>query len=105
MKTTQLRDRLLWRLRIAQLCVDAQRLQLARPLLEACQEEVSRHRIEEWEPSLAVEVAECLYRCRRGLASLEKAPSPELIQGVQDSFGLLCRLDPLAALASEPAAK
>ena len=102
---TQRRDRFLWRLRIAQLCFDAQRPKLAGPLLEECHEEVRRFRIHEWEPSLAVGVAQTLYRCRKSLIAGEKTPAKEELDKVQDSFAWLCQLDPLAALAAEPAAK
>ena len=101
---TQRRDRFLWRLQIAQLCFDAQKLQLASPLLEECHEEVRRHGIDEWEPSLAVHVAETLYRCRKSLVSAEKAPSPASIEKLRDSFAWLCQLDPVAALSVEPSA-
>lgn len=98
---TQRRDRFLWRVRIAQLCYDAQKLQLAGPLLEECFAEIQKHRIDEWEPTLAVEVAQTLYRCRKALTAAEKAPLPETVRGVKESFGWLCQLDPLAALAAE----
>ena len=102
---TQRRDRFLWRLRIAQLCFDAQRLQLAAPLLEECAEEVQRHHIHEWEPTLAVDVAQTLYRCRKGLAAATKDAGPEALDGVRETFAWLCQLDPLAALAAEPSGK
>jgi type VI secretion system protein VasJ len=102
---TQRRDRFLWRLRIAQLCFDAQRLQLAGPLLEECHDEVRRFHIEEWEPSLAVGVAQSLYRCRKSLMASEKSPAKESADRVRDSFAWLCQLDPLAALAAEPSSK
>ena len=101
----QRRDRFLWRLKIAQLCFDAQRLQLAAPLLEECYEEIRRFGIDEWEPSLAVEVAQTLYRCRKSLVAAEKTPSPQSLERVRDSFAWLCQLDPVAALAAEPSGK
>ncbi len=101
----QRRDRFLWRLCIAQLCSEAQRLQLASPLLEECYQEVQRFHVDEWEPSLAVEVAQTLYRCRKGLLAADKQGTPEAAQRVRDSFAWLCQLDPLAALAAEPTAK
>ncbi len=102
---TQRRDRLLWRLRIAQLCYEARRLQLAAPLLEECHDEIRRFHIDEWEPSLAVGVAQTLYRCRKSVTMSEKAPAQEALQRVEDSFAWLCQLDPLAALAAEPSGK
>ncbi len=99
----QRRDRFLWRLRIAQLCYDAQRLALAAPLLEECFEELRRYHIDEWEPALAVEAAQTLYRCRKALLTTDKEPTPEELGRVRDSFAWLCQLDPLAALAADPA--
>jgi type VI secretion system protein VasJ len=105
MTCTQRRDQFLWRLRIAQLCHDAQRFQLAVPLLEECAEDIQRFHIDEWEPRIAVDVAHTLYRCRKSLASSAKEPAPEALQGVRESFAWLCQLDPLAALAAEPTGK
>lgn len=99
---TQRRERLLWRVRIAQLCLEAKKLRLATSILEDCAEEIRRYRIDEWEPVLAVDVAQSLYRCRKTLTAAEKAPAQEALQGVRDSFAWLCQLDPLAALAAEP---
>jgi type VI secretion system protein VasJ len=101
----QKRDRFLWRLRMAQLCFDAQRLQLAAPLLEECFDEIKRYHIDEWEPTLAVDVAQTLYRCRKSLTSSEKTPAQDALQSVRESFAWLCQLDPLAALAAEPSGK
>ncbi|MCK4659897.1 MAG: type VI secretion system protein TssA, partial [Phycisphaerae bacterium] len=103
--STQRRDRFLWRLRIAQLCFDAQRPQLAGPLLEECYEEVKHFGVREWEPSLAVDAAATLYRCRKMVMASEKSPAPETLEKVRDSFAWLCQLDPLAALAAEPSGK
>ena len=90
---------------MAQLCYDAKRLQLAAPLLEECYDDVQRYHIDEWEPTLAVDVAQTLYRCRKLLTASEKAPAQEAQQRVHDSFAWLCQLDPLAALAAEPSGK
>lgn len=102
---TERRNRFLWRLSIAQLCFESRRMQLASPLLEECYKEVQRFHVDEWEPSLAVEVAQTLYRCRKGILSAEKQATPEDAARVRDSFAWLCQLDPVAALAAEPAGK
>jgi len=98
----QRRDRLLWRLRIAQLCADAGKHAVAVPLLEQCQDDIERHHVEEWEPAVAAEVAHALYRCRKALLALEKQPTPEAKERLSGAFAWLCRLDPPAALALEP---
>lgn len=102
---TQRRDRFLWRVRIAQLCFDAKRFRIATPLLEECQDEIKRFRVDEWEPLLAVDVAQTLYRCRKSVTAGEKSPAPEVLKDVRDTFAWLCQLDPLAALAAEPSSK
>lgn len=102
---SQRRDRFLWRLRIAQLCLDSQRLSLAAPLLEECYDELRRYHIEDWEPTLAVEAAQTLYRCRKALLTGDREPTPEELGRVRESFAWLCQLDPVAALAAEPAGK
>ena len=96
------RDRFLWRLAMARLCYDSQRLQLALPLLEECHGEIQRYHIDEWEPSLALEVAQALYRCRKAAVTSQKEPTREALAGVRESFAWLCQLDPVAALAAEP---
>ncbi len=101
----QRRDRFLWRAQIAKLCFDAKKLKLAAPLLEECYQEIQRYHIEDWEPTLAVEVAQTLYRCRKALTAVDKNPPPEALAGVRESFAWLCQLDPLAALAADPAGK
>jgi type VI secretion system ImpA/VasJ family protein len=102
---SQRRDRFLWRVRIGQLLFDAKRFQLAAPLLEECFDEVRRFHLDEWEPSLAVELAQALYRCRKSLTMGEKDPPGESLEKVRESFAWLCRLDPLAAFAAEPTGK
>lgn len=99
---SQRRDRFLWRLTIARLCFEAGRQQLAAPLLEECREEIRRYHIQEWEPGLASQVAETLYKCRKALLSTQKEPAPEAVEHVRDSFAWLCQLDPLGALSAEP---
>ncbi len=92
----------MWRLRIAQLCFEAKKLQLSASLLEDCAGDIRRYHIDEWEPVLAVDVAQTLYKCRKTLTLADKAPAQEALQSVRDSFAWLCQLDPLAALAAEP---
>ncbi len=101
----QRRDRLMWMLAIAKLCFDSQRLQVAAPLLEECAQEIERYHIDEWEPALAVGVAQTLYRCRKAITAGQKDPAADDLRGVHESFAWLCQLDPLAALSAEPAGK
>jgi type VI secretion system protein VasJ len=84
------RDRFLGRLYLAKLCAEAGRLDLALPQLEGLDEEGRKFALEEWEPSLAAEIARELWRCHKASATPEKAA---------EFYGRLCRLDLGAALA------
>jgi len=84
------RDRFLGRLYLAKLCAEAGRLDLALPQLEGLDEEGRKFALEEWEPSLAAEIARELWRCHNASATPEKAA---------EFYGRLCRLDLGAALA------
>jgi len=84
------RDRFLGRLYLAKLCAEAGRLDLALPQLEGLDEEGRKFPLEEWEPSLAAEIARELWRCHKASATPEKAA---------EFYGRLCRLDLGAALA------
>lgn len=84
------RDRFLGRLYLAKLCAEAGRRDLALPQLEGLDEEGRKFALEEWEPSLAAEIARELWRCHKASATPEKAA---------EFYGRLCRLDLSAALA------
>jgi type VI secretion system protein VasJ len=84
------RDRFLGRLYLAKLCAEAGRADLALPQLEGLDEEGRKFALEEWEPSLALEIARELWRCHKGSSTPEKAV---------EYYGRLCRLDLGAALA------
>lgn len=84
------RDRFLGRLYLAKLCAEAGRVDLALPQLEGLDEEGRKFLLEEWEPSLALEIARELWRSYKSSATPEKAA---------EFYGRLCRLDLGAALA------
>jgi type VI secretion system protein VasJ len=86
------RDRFLGRLYLAKLCAEAGRQDLALPQLEGLDEEGKRFSLEEWEPSLAAEIARELWRSHKASATPEKA---------LEYYGRLCRLDLGAALAAD----
>lgn len=87
---TSRRDRFAARLDMAKLCLEGGRADLARPLLEALDEESRAFPLEEWEPDLCVELCTELVKCHSTLSSPEKA---------EEAYGRLCRLDLAAALA------
>jgi type VI secretion system protein VasJ len=85
------RDRFLGRLYLAKLCAEAGRSDLALPQFEGLDEDGRKFGLEEWEPSLAAEIARELWRCHKSSATPEKAV---------EFYGRLCRLDLGAALAA-----
>jgi len=84
------RDRFAARLDLARLCLEGGRPELARPVLEALDQEARTFPLEEWEPALCVELAAELVKCYSALSAPEKA---------EEAYGRLCRLDLPAALA------
>ncbi len=95
------KQRFLWRLQLAKLCMEAGKLQLALPQLTSLDEDVRRFSLEEWEPSLSLEVIQQLYMCRQKLAAgLQERPS-EVESQLAQLYQRLCKLDVNAALAVE----
>ncbi len=90
------RDRFRGRLYLAKLCAEAGRPDLAQPQLEGLDEEARRFSLEEWEPSLAAEIARELWKCHKASPTPEKAA---------EFLARLCRLDLSAALAFEATKK
>lgn len=88
------RDRFLWRFEMAKLCRDAKQVGLALPLLESLDEEARRLGIEEWEPSLCVEVVKELWQCYSSFREREGYP-----EKAAQVYARLCRLDLTAAMA------
>jgi len=87
---TNRRDRFAGRLDLSKLCLEGGRAELARPLLEALDQESRGFPLEDWEPALCVELARELVKCYSSLSLPEKA---------EEAYGRLCRLDLSAALA------
>lgn len=57
------RARFHWRLALARLCVSAGKQELAKVQLEDLDHELQRAGLDRWEPELALQVAQLLYRC------------------------------------------
>ncbi len=87
------REKFLWRLHLAQLCVQGGKPNLAKPLLESLDDEATKFRLVEWETELASEVLKLSAQCARaGKDDASKVRFDEL-------YARLSSLDLSAALA------
>tara|TARA_R110002072_G_scaffold46591_10_gene129239 strand:+ start:282314 stop:283888 length:1575 start_codon:yes stop_codon:yes gene_type:complete len=93
--TASRRGRFVLRLDLAQLCIEAGRMELAVPQLEQLEQEVTHFSVEEWEPELATSVVRWLWQCCTG-----PNPVPSLAERSKDIYARLCRLDPAAAVSA-----
>jgi len=93
------RGRFLRRLNLASLCIDATQPSMARPILEQLDEEISDFSLDQWEPSICVQVWNNLKRCYQELMSQQE--NDGIYQEKADRiFEKICRLDIRAALTS-----
>jgi len=93
--TASRRGRFLLRLDLAQLCIEAGRMELAVPQLEQLEQQVTQFSLEEWEPDLATSVVRWLWQCCAGPNAVAS-----LAERNKDIYARLCRLDPAAAVSA-----
>ncbi|NVZ50482.1 type VI secretion system protein TssA [Pseudomonas sp. B6002] len=87
------RARFHWRLAMARLCVLAGKQELAKVQLEQLDDELQQAGIDRWEPELALQVAQLLYRC------CEQLPQSHAVrERKEDTHRKLCRFDLEAVL-------
>lgn len=96
------RERFLWRLYQARFCFEAGYLDVAIPQLEFLDAQVERFGLEVWEPALSLDVAQLLLLCYyKWLEKIQK-PEERILEKTRQLHARLCRLDVLAALATQP---
>jgi type VI secretion system protein ImpA len=94
--TRSRRERFLLQLRLAELCADGGRSNLALQLLEELEAQVDDRRLEEWEdPEVCARVLDALIRALKALDSDDA-------DRLQKYYTRLCRLDPRRALNVDP---
>jgi type VI secretion system protein VasJ len=86
------RERFRWRLLLAKLCRESGRPTLALPQLRALDEEAAKYFVEEWEPSLVIELLKEMWYTSQALS---------LTEDVTRLHARLCRLDLSAAMAMD----
>jgi type VI secretion system protein VasJ len=99
---TSRHDAFLRRLYSAVLCLEGGQLSVARALLEELDEEIDTHRLDHWDPELALDVWTRLYACYA--AQVGRAGRggdvQQLGRDMQRVFARICRVDTARALAA-----
>lgn len=82
------RDKFFWRLCMAKLCLADKRYELAKTQLENLNEQIYRLGIDQWEPSLVLEITYLLYKC------CELLPQSQMIrENKEQLYKRLCFLN------------
>jgi type VI secretion system protein VasJ len=88
------------RLYMAMLCMRGNQPKMARPLLEELDREIEKYSIDEWEPSLALQVWTNLQKCHKLLSEDSSIQSEQQNkENAATVFDKICRLDVQHALA------
>jgi len=86
------------RLAVASLCLAGNKPAVVRPLLERLAEEVEQHRLDVWDPALALETWTQLYTCYTALSETTETPEA-MRERAGHAFEAICRLDTRYALS------
>ncbi len=95
-------DRFRGKLAIAQLCLQAGQLAIARGQLDGLTEVIRKHELAKWDPRLCAEVYAALYAAIRGLNSGGAITEAADKAAEMAAFEQLCQLDPATALKLAP---
>jgi len=95
-------DRFLRRLYSATLCLEGGQLSVARALLEELEEDIEAHRLDRWDPPLALDVWTRLYACYSAQAGRagRGGDVQQIGRDLQRVFARICRVDTARALAT-----
>lgn len=92
------RERFRWRLMLARVCFDANQPAVAAAQLRLLDDEIEAHRLEAWEPGLALDALVSLYKCEKKLGG-NGAGSKDGLTRLEGLYNRLCRLDVMTALS------
>ena len=97
-QTTE-RERFEWRLRMSQLALDGGEPLLALRLLEALDETITAHRLDHWEPSLALRTWSQMQRCYELMKKKAKRTDrSEFVTGAERTLAKISRVDPVRVI-------
>jgi type VI secretion system protein VasJ len=93
------KERFLWRLELAKLCLAADRPELAKPQLDLLDNEITRFSLEDWEPRLCIDTILSLLDCQQRLLKKSRVNPAQSTEETKRLYDRLCRLDMASALA------
>jgi type VI secretion system protein VasJ len=95
-------DRFLRRLYTATLCIEGGQLSVARAILEELDADIDTHRLDRWDPPLAIDVWTRLYTCYATQVARagRGADVQQVGRDMQRVFARICRVDTTRALAA-----
>jgi len=83
---------------LARVCFDANQPAVAAAQLRLLDEKIEAHRLEAWEPGLALDALVSLYRCEKKLGG-NGAGTKDGLSRLDGLYNRLCRLDVMTALS------
>lgn len=92
------RERFQWTLQLGKLLLEAGETRAAVPILESLERTMDRHALEEWDPSLCIEVVKLLLSCYKTLSQVADPAGAEFAKKRDVAFARLCRLSAAEAL-------
>ncbi|MEO6527588.1 MAG: type VI secretion system protein TssA [Gemmatimonadaceae bacterium] len=94
------RQHFLRRSYMASICLDAGQLAIARAVFEELSESIELHRLEQWEPDLALAVWTRQHACYSTLATRagRNSDNAEIVDSMERVFARICRVDSTRAL-------
>jgi len=92
-----MRDRLHWKLSLAELLVQTGNSTVAIPLLEALSDQIKHYHLDEWEPDLSSRIYQLLYEGCKKLQG-KNTKDETLSDKVDRAYAHLCQFDPTTAL-------
>ncbi len=94
-----LRDRAVWRLERARICMSTHQFDAALSQLQILDAELAESTFDDWDPGLTSEIIQSLFHCRQKVFGTESKASPSELEHQRRLLDRLTRVDAAAALA------
>ena len=98
--SASMREKMYWRLALAEFLIQIGKLNVAIPQLEMMARNATQYQLNEFEPKLAAAIQKHLYESyEKSLDANKKDKDPEVQNKLNLAFANLCELDPLSAMS------